>query len=448
MNPEPQTQDNQPSIEIDWPSDTDSSILLDLQTYDLNYDQEAVPQNNDDLPALHGLDTCDSDSTAKALQQSIENPCSETQVTAEEPQTPLIGATQPTTGIPPLIADADDSTLHPIHSTPELAVQKASEADDKEGEGQPIPEVGSIEEIETRFRFLRHKLQKGFLPEVGRPEADDMKDMSAYLRKLERMRDPPGSVLRITRIAKLLKRIKNLDEIPRDDQYSFKKRAARLLEKWATSLEKEGQTTSSTGQPIKHGGVGLNPVAEEHKHSNTADSQKPLDNGTQTPATGLVEECVLDMVIDSGQSTSDRSDESTAVPANEQTQHTPAPSPSLQDSSKSKPERVVIDLTDDDEVDMATGLGLPGQPTDDQNLRHSAAKSTQVPRSPSPSSTNSEPISTTAQKIPASPKSDSAKLDTKKRKRSDATNRERALVSASKFCKLQPNLMRSSNSQS
>ncbi|KAH7370282.1 hypothetical protein BKA65DRAFT_471502 [Rhexocercosporidium sp. MPI-PUGE-AT-0058] len=231
-----------------------------------------------------------------------------------------------------------------------------------------------------------------------------MKDMFAYLRKLERMGDPPGS-----------------------------KRAARLLEKWATSLEKEGQTTSSTGQPIKHGGVGLNPVAEEHKHSNTADSQKPLDNGTQTPATGLVEECVLDMVIDLGQSTSDRSDESTAVPANEQTQHTPAPSLSLQDLSKSKPERVVIDLTDDDEVDMATGLGLPGQPTDDQNLRHSVAKSTQVPRSPSPSSTNSEPISTTARKIPAGPKSDSAKLDTKKRKRSDATNRERALVSASKF---------------
>ncbi|PVH68049.1 hypothetical protein DL98DRAFT_238862 [Cadophora sp. DSE1049] len=249
MNPEPQTHESQPSIEIGWPSDTDSSILHNHWTYDLDYHQEAVPQNNDDLWSLLGLDTCDSDSTAKTLQQRIESSCSETQFTAKETQTRLIGATQPTTGFPPPIADANDSTPHPIHSTPELAIQKASETNTKGGDDQPKPEVKSMQELEVflgkklrlgiqilttskaQLRFLRHKLQKGFLPTAGQPEADEMKTMSAYLKKLEHIGDPPQSILHTTSITKLLKKITNLDEIPKNGKYSFKERAITLLEK-------------------------------------------------------------------------------------------------------------------------------------------------------------------------------------------------------------------------
>ncbi|KAH6704165.1 hypothetical protein BKA61DRAFT_739957 [Leptodontidium sp. MPI-SDFR-AT-0119] len=426
MNPEPQTHDSQPSIEIDWPSDTDPPTLHDLQTYDSDYLQEAVPQNGDDLSALLGLDTCDSDSTAKTLQQRIESSCSETQFTAEETQTRPIGATQPTTGVLPPMADADDSTPHPIHSTPESAIQKASETNTKGGDDQPKPEVKSIK---AQLRFLRHKLQKGFLPTTGQPEADEMKTMSAYLKKLEQIRDPPQSILRATRITKLLKKITNLDEIPRNGKYSFKDRATTLLEKWGTSSEKEDQTTSSTGRPIKHDGTGLSAIADEEKAANTVDSQKLLGNEEPTSATGLMEERALNMVVRSERPASDHNNESISTPANEHSKPTPPPSPAPHDSRK--PNRAVIDLTDDDEVDMATGSELPCYPTDPQSLRPSVAKSTQASRSPSPSSTNSEPISTTTRKIQASPKSASAKSDTKKRKRSKATNDERAPVSAS-----------------
>ncbi|KAH9205167.1 hypothetical protein DL95DRAFT_95417 [Leptodontidium sp. 2 PMI_412] len=366
MNPEPQTQDSQPRTEIDWPSDTDSSILHDLQTYDVDYHQEPVPQNSDDLSALLGLDTCDSDSTAKTLQQKIESLCSETQFTAEETQTRFIGTTQPTTGVLPPTADADDSTPHPIHSTPESAIQKASETNTKGGGDQPKPEVKSMQELEAQLRFLRHKLQKGFLPTTGQPEADEMKTMSAYLKKLDHIGDPPQSILRATRITKLLKKITNLDEIPRNGKYSFKDRATTLLEKWGTSSEKEDQTTFSTGRPIKHDGTELSAIADEEKAANTVDSQKLLGNEEPTSATGLMEERALNMVVRSERPASDHNNESIGTPANEHSKPTPPPSPAPHDSRKSN--RAVIDLTDDDEVDMATGSEPPCHPTDPQSL--------------------------------------------------------------------------------
>ncbi|KAG4411211.1 hypothetical protein IFR04_015665 [Cadophora malorum] len=95
------------------------------------------------------------------------------------------------------------------------------------------------------------------------------------------------------------------------------------------------------------------------------------------------------------------------------------------------PEQEVIDLTSDDEVDLAAGSESPRQPADHQNPRPSVAKSPQAPKSPSPPSTNSGSISTPAQEDQASPKSTSAKSGIKKRKRSNVTDDGRDLVSAS-----------------
>ena len=63
MNPEPQIHDSQLSMEIDWTSDADSSIPHDDMN-DLDSQLQAIPQNNDDLSAILGLDTCNSDSRA------------------------------------------------------------------------------------------------------------------------------------------------------------------------------------------------------------------------------------------------------------------------------------------------------------------------------------------------------------------------------------------------
>ena len=150
--------------------------------------------------------------------------------------------------------------------------------------------------IEALLRLLRYKLQNGFLPTAGKPKADEMKTMSAYLKKLEYIGDPPQSLLSGTRITKLLKKIRDLDEIPRNGRYFFKERVIALLQKWGTKLDQEDQTTPSTGQQIKHDDIGLSAVADEQKPANTADSQRSLKIDTKPSATGSIEEGALNMV--------------------------------------------------------------------------------------------------------------------------------------------------------
>jgi len=58
-----------------------------------------------------------------------------------------------------------------------------------------------------------------------------MKAMSLYLKRLEHIVTLLRSTIYTTSIYKLLKKIKNLDEILRDNGFSFKERVAKLLEK-------------------------------------------------------------------------------------------------------------------------------------------------------------------------------------------------------------------------
>jgi hypothetical protein len=101
---------------------------------------------------------------------------------------------------------------------------------------------------------LRHKLHTAFLTEDQEPKARDMAAISKCLKKLERMITPSKIVLTRTKISKVLKRIKKLDQIPKDDEFHFKKRATRLVEKWDVILSHEDQPTGTfTAQShLKH----------------------------------------------------------------------------------------------------------------------------------------------------------------------------------------------------
>jgi hypothetical protein len=62
-----------------------------------------------------------------------------------------------------------------------------------------------------------------------------MKEMSSCLEKLEGMVTPSRNVALAISTYKLLKKITNLKEIPKDTEISFKERARALLEKWKSS---------------------------------------------------------------------------------------------------------------------------------------------------------------------------------------------------------------------
>jgi hypothetical protein len=59
-----------------------------------------------------------------------------------------------------------------------------------------------------------------------------MQNMSDYLTKLEGFPDLEASIIRKTKINKVLKAILKITEIPKEAEYNFKPRSQTLLEKW------------------------------------------------------------------------------------------------------------------------------------------------------------------------------------------------------------------------
>lgn len=80
--------------------------------------------------------------------------------------------------------------------------------------------------------FLRHKLQRGLLTKEQGPKEEEMKTMSDYITKLEAFADLEGSIIRATKINKVLKAILKLDSIPKEDEFKFKPRSQVLLDGW------------------------------------------------------------------------------------------------------------------------------------------------------------------------------------------------------------------------
>jgi hypothetical protein len=80
--------------------------------------------------------------------------------------------------------------------------------------------------------FLRHKLQKGLLTRDQEPKEEEMKAMSDYIGTLEEYPDLEVSIIRATKINKVLKAILKLDNIPKEAEFQLKPRSQALLDKW------------------------------------------------------------------------------------------------------------------------------------------------------------------------------------------------------------------------
>lgn len=94
--------------------------------------------------------------------------------------------------------------------------------------------------------FLRHKLQKGLLTRDQEPKPEEMKVMSEFLTKLEAFPDLEVSIIRATKINKVLKAILKLENIPKEEEFKFKPRSQTLLDKWNKLLASEQQAASAS----------------------------------------------------------------------------------------------------------------------------------------------------------------------------------------------------------
>lgn len=93
-----------------------------------------------------------------------------------------------------------------------------------------------------------------------------MATMATYFDKLEKHPDLEVSIIRNTKINKVLKMIVKLDTIPRDEEFQFRHRAMGILTSWKSVLESDAPAPSDKeAKPTANGA---------HKDDDGADTPK------------------------------------------------------------------------------------------------------------------------------------------------------------------------------
>lgn len=72
-----------------------------------------------------------------------------------------------------------------------------------------------------------------------------MQNMSDYLAKLEGFPDLEASIIRATKINKVLKAMLKISDIPKETEHNFKPRSQTLLDKWNKILAAEASAAGS-----------------------------------------------------------------------------------------------------------------------------------------------------------------------------------------------------------
>ncbi|KAM0492421.1 hypothetical protein ACHAP8_009941 [Fusarium lateritium] len=121
---------------------------------------------------------------------------------------------------------------------------------------------------EKEVLYLRHKLQRGLLTRDQQPQETEMEQMSEYVTMLEKLKDLEVSIIRTTKINKVLKAILKLESIPREDEFHFKDRSQVLLDKWNKLL------TAETAAPAAESANGVNGNSEAKPEEKKDDSGK------------------------------------------------------------------------------------------------------------------------------------------------------------------------------
>ncbi|OAA64847.1 PWWP domain-containing protein [Cordyceps fumosorosea ARSEF 2679] len=156
----------------------------------------------------------------------------------------------------------------------ESAVKTKADKKAKDVKKAKEPKMTPEEKRERKQRevfFLRHKLQKGLLSKDAPPVESEMKSMSEYLTALENFTDLEASIIRETKINKVLKAILKMESIPSEEEFTFKKRSQGLLDKWnkllasAAAAAPAGNTNGVNGSGEKKDTNGATEGATEEK---------------------------------------------------------------------------------------------------------------------------------------------------------------------------------------
>lgn len=122
---------------------------------------------------------------------------------------------------------------------------------------------GDSEELldpETKkVKEWRHKVQKVFLGKAETINPEEMPAADATFKTVEEYDGMTAEHLRTTKIGKVMKRVMQLSDIPRDDEFHFKERAEKLCAKWGAIMAggeapKEASTEEGSSEDVKENG--------------------------------------------------------------------------------------------------------------------------------------------------------------------------------------------------
>jgi len=165
------------------------------------------------------------------------------------------------------------------------AVKVSKSKPKKSGEKKPEAKEAKLTPEERHQRkekevlYLRHKLQRGLLTGDTTPQETEMKQMSDYLQMLESFDGIEVSIIRATKINKVLKAILKLGTIPREEEFNFKSRSKTLLDKW-NKLMADGTPT-----PAAASTNGVNGASKAHAEEGKADSTNTVPEKEKATAT-------------------------------------------------------------------------------------------------------------------------------------------------------------------
>ena len=116
--------------------------------------------------------------------------------------------------------------------------------------------------------------------------------MSDYVQKLESYQNLEGSIIRKTKINKVLKGIMKLASIPKDEEFNLRERSKVLLQAWSQVLANEPEGASDDNAADKDGGANGNKKSDEsdaeNVHETAVDNAKEaqVEQGEHIPETG------------------------------------------------------------------------------------------------------------------------------------------------------------------
>ncbi|TGJ86922.1 hypothetical protein E0Z10_g1803 [Xylaria hypoxylon] len=189
-------------------------------------------------------------SKSKKRKAEDENNTPQRSDSVKKPKIKLTGTSTPKT------ANGVQSPATKDSTKPTKAKAKSSKGGKEESKKEKEPPAPKEPELtpeeksarkEKEILFLRHRLQRGLLPREGAPVPEEMKQVSDFLAKLETFPDLDVSIIRATKINKVLKAILKLESIPKEAEFRFKPRSQTLLDKWNILLASDGGPAPATG---------------------------------------------------------------------------------------------------------------------------------------------------------------------------------------------------------